>query len=112
MPLGTKTCIRVGGGGGGGGGLLNLFHCAFPMGILLGCVGLLIVYVYVTTRMQMIDGGGSWCVYTHGHMWVCVSVCVPYQKVALGLLLSVDESLSSVQAKMSLSHIHLQMLLE
>ena len=103
MPLGTNTCIRV------GGELLNLFHCAFPMGILLGCVGLLIVYVYVTTRMQMIDGGGSWCVYTHGHIWVCVSMC---QKVALGLLLSVDESLSSVQAKMSLSRIHLQMLLE
>ena len=110
MPLGPKTCIRV--GGGGGGELLNLFHCDFPMGILLGCVGLLIVYVYVTTRMQMIDGGGSWCVYKHGHIWVCVSVCVPYQKVALGLLLSVDESLSSVQAKMSLSRIHLQVLLE
>ena len=73
MPLGPKTCIRV---GGGGGELLNLFHCAFPMGILLGCVGFLIVYVYVTTCMQMTDGGRSWCVYTHGRIWVYVCECV------------------------------------
>lgn len=52
------------------------------------------------------------CVYTHMDIFGRVCACIPYQKVALGLLLSVDESLSSVQAKASLPSIHLQVLLE